>query len=303
MLLNRRSRPGLNKSTGATFEQRGQRFKLLPDGAVAAYSLGGRRRTSNLGRSFPIMMFTRFIVFAVLFGGPIYPAQFKVRFQRNAQSIGTRNRIHVNSLITEKGTVEIEAAASWSETGDYISPILLKYAPGHRIEYSVGFDSAHPGNDVTVAANTLLYDGEHWNFALGPNVTFVRHEGDGLRAGATFIARYGRGLASAGGTLSWSKATHPNNKIPSNYTSCGFGGGVRLAKEGRLSNWTVNGNITNEHASSTRPVTSLFEGLEWQVTPRLSLNFVVQQLDLRGPYRDNQSLVGLTLNVGRVWRR
>lgn len=144
--------------------------------------------------------------------------------------------------------------------------------------------------------------GEHWNFALGPNVTFVRHEGDGLRAGATFIAHYGRGLASAGGTLSWSKATHPNNNNPAIYTSCGFGG-VRLAKEGRLSNWTINGNIINEHASSNRPVTSLFEGIEWQVTSQLSLNFVVQQLDLRGPYRDNQSLVGLTLNVGRVWRR
>lgn len=240
------------------------------------------------------------LVLALLLAVPLFPARFKIHFHRSAQSLGTRNRLHVNRLITEPGTVEMEAAASWSQSGDYVDPILLKYTPGKKIEYSVGFDYAHPGNDVTVAANSLLHDGEHWNVALGPNVTFVRRDGDGLRAGATFITRYDRGLASVGVTASWSKATRPSVNNPADYVAAGFGGGIRLAKEGRLSHWTLNGNILNERASATHPATSLYEGLEWEAAPRLSLNFVVQQLDLRGPNRDNQALVGLTLNLGHV---
>lgn len=247
-----------------------------------------------------MMKSIRPLALALLLAAPLFPARLKIRFHRNAQSLGTRNRLHVNRLITEAGTVEMEAAASWSENGEYVDPVLLKITPGHKIEYSVGFDYAHPGNDVTVAANSLLYDGEHWNVALGPNVTFVRQEGDGLRAGATFITRYDRGLASLGATLSWSKATHPNPNNPADYAAAGLGGGIRLAREGRLSHWTVNGNFLNEHASSTRPVNSLFEGIEWEATSRLSLNFVVQQLDIRGPNRDNQALLGLTLNFGRL---
>ena len=228
------------------------------------------------------------------------------RFHHQAQAIGTRNRVHVNRLITEPGTLELEIGASISEYGDNVNPALLKFAPGGddlligKTEYSVGFDYAHTGNDITANANSLLYDGEHWNVTLGPNVTFLRQSGSGLRAGATLVTRYDYGPASLGVTATWSKATRPDANTPADYAAFGAGGGIRLAKEGRLSHFTLNANALSEHASSSAPIYSAFEGIEWEITSHVSANLTVQQIDIRGPNRDNQLFLGFTINFGRL---
>ncbi len=207
----------------------------------------------------------------------------------------------MNRLITEPGTLEVEFSAAYSEAGDFVNPMLVKFTPLRgRTELSVGFDYAHPGNDVTFAANTMLYDGEHWNVSLGPALTLVRADGEGLRPGATFITRYDHGLASVGVTATWSKATRPSVYNPADQTAFGLGGGIRLGKEGWRRHWTLNGNVLNERASSTRPMTSTFEGLEWELNSRVSINLVAQQLDWRGPNRDNQALAGVTVNFGHI---
>lgn len=240
---------------------------------------------------------------------PLSAIQFRRRlphFHHQAQSIGTRNRIHVNRLITETGTLEMEAGAGFAESGDITNPVLLKYTPAGRsllagrTEYSVGLDYGQGATDVTVAANSLLYDGEHWNVSLGPSLTLVRQYGDGLRAGATFVTRYDRGLASLGVTAAWSKATRPGANTPADLAAFGAGGGIRLASSGWRSHFTLNGNVLSEHASSTPSISSTFEGVEWEISGKVSANFVVQQQDWRGANRDNIFFTGLTVNFGRL---
>ena len=237
----------------------------------------------------------------LLLASPLWPASVKRHFSHFAQSIGNRNRLHINSLITDPGTLELESAFIYSEIGNYAAPVLLKYTPSRgSTELSVGFDSWRGSSDVALAANTLLYDGSHWNVVLGPSLVLVRQNGDGLRPGATFITRYDNGLASLGLSATWSKATRPTDNNPADQTAFGIGGGLRLGKEGWRSHWTLNSNALNERASSTRAMNSTFEGLEWELNSRLSINLVAQQLDWRGPNRDNQALVGLTVNFGHI---
>ena len=240
---------------------------------------------------------------------PLHAQQIRRRlphFRHQAQSIGNRSRVHVNRLVTESGTIEMEAGISFAEFAGITNPILLKYtAAGDslllgRTEFSVGFDYAHASNDITLAATSLLYDGEHWNVALAPTLTIVRQDGSGIRAGATMITRYDHGPASFGATATWSKASLPGPGTPADLASFGLGGGVRLAAAGWRSRLTLNGNALSEHASATRAATSTFEGIEWEITKRAALNFVVQQSDWRGPSRDNIFLAGLTINLGRI---
>ena len=109
-----------------------------------------------------------------LLASGVAEARFR-RFHHQAQSIGTRNRVHVNRLITEPGTLELEIGAGFG-----VDPALLKFTGAGdslwsgKTEYSVGFDYWHGSNDVTLAANSLLLDGERWNVSVGPTVTIVR---------------------------------------------------------------------------------------------------------------------------------
>ena len=223
------------------------------------------------------------------------------RFHHQAQSIGTRNRVHVNRLITEPGTLEMEFGAGFG-----VDPALVKFTGAGdsllwgRTEYSVGFDYWHGENDVTVAANSLLLDGVHWNVSVGPAVTIVRQDGSGLRGGGTVVTRYDRGLGSIGATAAWSKATRPGAGTPADLAAIGLGGGVRLGSTGWRGKLTVNGNLLREQASGTTVAWSTFEGLEWEVTGRVAANVVVQQIDWRGVNRDHQMFVGVTVNFGRV---
>lgn len=251
----------------------------------------------------------RTIAWVLLLSAPVHALTLRRRvphFHHQAQSMGTRNRVHVNRLITEPGTFEMEVGAGFAEYGDNTDPVLLKFtAAGDsllagRTEYSVGFDYLHGSNDVSLAANSLLFDGEHWNVTLGPSLTIVRQDGSGVRAGATFVTRYDHGPASVGVTAAWSKATRPGPLTPADLVDVGLGGGVRLGSKGWRSKLTANGNFLSEHASATGAVASTFEGLEWEINGKISANAVVQQLDWRGPNRDNLFLLGLTINFGRV---
>lgn len=237
----------------------------------------------------------------ILVASPLIAAP--IHFRHHAQAIGIRNRVHVNRLITEPGTVEVEAAGDFSGR---LNPLLLKFTPAGagllvgRTEYSIGFDFAHSDADIALAANTLIYDGARWNVSFGPALTSVRHSGDELRAGATLITRYDQGPVSLGVTAAWSKATQPSGANPADLLSLGFGVGTRLGRAGWRQRLTVSGNVLSDHASATRTVYSTFQGVEWEVTPHLSLNLITQQLDWRGSTRENITFAGLTVNFGRL---
>jgi len=121
-------------------------------------------------------------VTGVLFVGLAFPAQPASLGDLRAGShrtsnITLRKRLHVNTLITAPGTMEIEWDNLYSATNSNFSmPSIVKYTPAGknilwgRTEYSVAFDSIDSvaltaqrtsqfSGRVTFAANAVLRDG------------------------------------------------------------------------------------------------------------------------------------------------
>ena len=62
-------------------------------------------------------------------------AQGRIRIRPALKSAGgasLRRRLHVNSLITDPGTAELEWGNDVSETGDYFMPTTLKLTPSAK---------------------------------------------------------------------------------------------------------------------------------------------------------------------------
>src|SRR5205814_5393957 len=121
--------------------------------------------------------------------------QARVFFRQRSQSGGPitlRQRLHVNTLITEPGTVELEWANSISTSGDFAMPSAFKYTPQGphilwgRTEYSASFDMVSSTTQDNVplvqfsdrlnfAATSVLIDGEKLDIAIAPQATvFLR---------------------------------------------------------------------------------------------------------------------------------
>src|ERR1019366_9319095 len=89
-----------------------------------------------------------------------------------ASAITLRKRLHVNTLITEPGTMEIEFGGAFSQDGTFTLPTAIHFTPeGHhawwgRTEFSASFDSlsydraGHFGDRATLAATCLVRDGD-----------------------------------------------------------------------------------------------------------------------------------------------
>src|SRR5882762_8828144 len=104
--------------------------------------------------------------------------------------ISLRKRLHVNTLINDPGTMELDWGNLYSfASGNYTMPSGLRYTPEGthilwgRTEYSVAFDSvssAEIGNSrltrfsqaLTLTATSLIHDGERFDFAIAPQATF-----------------------------------------------------------------------------------------------------------------------------------
>src|SRR5437899_1477238 len=73
---------------------------------------------------------------------------------QRAPAITLRKRLHVNPLIAEPGTMDIEWGGSFSWDGSYTLPMALRFTPeGHhawwgRTEFSVAFDSLSSNDAV-----------------------------------------------------------------------------------------------------------------------------------------------------------
>ena len=63
------------------------------------------------------------------------------------QPISLQRRVHVNTLITEPGSAEVEWDNVFAASGNYVMPSLIKFTPEGsniiwgRTEYSIGFDT------------------------------------------------------------------------------------------------------------------------------------------------------------------
>jgi hypothetical protein len=258
------------------------------------------------------------VAFAQACVTPLAARAFSVgRGGAHSGNIALRRRLHVNTLIAEPGTMEVEWGTAYATSDTFTLPATLKYTPeGHdilwgRTEYSVSFDavaSSVTGFERTtrfsdrlgLAANCVVFDGEKLDIAVAPQVAFFLRDQDGARAGATALARYDVGRNSAGMTMTWTGATHPSADNPAGTFDIGGGFGRRLAASGWLSHLTPHANLVYERSTGVQGLRSVFEGIEYQITEKLAVDLSGQHFQLAGGGTDHQVVLGLTLNLGHL---
>ena len=242
----------------------------------------------------------------------------EVSSQQRSSNIALRKRVHVNTLITEPDTIEVEFGSLYSTSSDNFSlPSLIKYTPEGkhilwgRTEYSVGFDSLFssviPGgrttqfsDRVTFSANAVILDGEKLDIAIAPQASFFVRDESGARAGLTAIARYDSGQNSTGVAVSWSAATVSSATNPAGTLDVGFGFGRRLRPSGFIGHFTPHTNVIYEKSTGVDRTVSVFEGVEYQITEKVAVDFSGQHFNVIGGQVDNGVLVGLTVNMGKL---
>ncbi len=229
--------------------------------------------------------------------------RFPGSHSKSGTSISLSKRVHVNTLITEPGTAEIDWSNLYSfNSGDYAMPSALKYTPRGtnvlwgRTEYSVSADS----NTTAVNATAVVHDGPHFDFAIAPFASFYLRDESGARLGSTAIARYDSGRNSTGVTATWSGATHSSPNNPAGLFDLGFGYGRNLQGSPFLEKFTPHTNLILEKATGQQNTVALFEGIEFQMTERFALDLSGQHFSLNHGPADNQIVLGLTVNLGHA---
>jgi hypothetical protein len=237
-----------------------------------------------------------------------------------APAITLRKRVHVNTLITEPDTMEFEWGGAFSTGGDFTFPAAIKFTPegSHawwgRTEFSASFDSLSSqtdsghrvtnfGDRATLAGTCVVHDGDKLDFAVAPQGSVLLRGDHGGRLGATAIARYDAGRSSAGITMTWTGATESSITNPAGTIDVGAGYGFRLKPSGPLGHLTAHTNWVWEKSTGTTRQVSIFEGVEYQITERVAVDFSAQHFSVWGDQPDNQVVVGLTVNTGRLHPR
>src|SRR5712671_244200 len=100
---------------------------------------------------------------------------------KRSPAISLRKRLHINPLITEPDTIDLEWGGSFSTSGDFTLPASIHYTPKGpymwwgRTEFSVSFDSlaydgnaSHFGDRTSFAATCVIHDGDKLDIALAP---------------------------------------------------------------------------------------------------------------------------------------
>jgi hypothetical protein len=229
-----------------------------------------------------------------------------------------RKRLHINRLIAEPGTVEVEWDSLYSyTTGNYTLPSTVKYTPSGNgfflgaTEFDAAFDSVDSialtgqrvtqfSDRVTFGATTVLHDGEHFDVAIAPQATIFLRRESGARIGATVLSRFDWGTNSLGATLSWAAATHPSDTNPAGAWDLGVGYGRHLGASGVLSQFTPHMNLVLERATGFERTLAGFVGIEYQITDKIALDVSGQRFGITGGGADRQIVVGFTVNFGKV---
>jgi hypothetical protein len=258
-------------------------------------------------------------IFLIIAGLPMKAAaQRRSRSSTGRTSATMRKRLHVNDLITEPGTVEIDWGNLYSlTTANFTMPSALKYTPSGtsviwgRTEYSVAFDSVSSAVDtglrttrfsdrVSLNATSVVLDTMHFDVAIAPQATFFLRGASGARYGATVIAREDTGLNSMGATAGWSVATASSSTNPAGTWDFGGGFGRHLAAHGVLGQFTPHVNTIWERSTGFAGATSVFAGVEYQMTPRVAFDASGQRVGLGGGTPDREILLSMTVNLGKM---
>lgn len=227
-------------------------------------------------------------------------------------SISLKKRLHINTLITEPGTIEVDWASAYSlSTDGLVMPTALKYTPrGHhdwwgRTEYSVSFNSYDSGagkfgQSMTLTGTCVLKDGKTLDIAIAPQVTTFLRDEKGVRAGATAIVRWDVGRNSIGTTVGWSGATRSSPTNPAGTVDIGLGFGRRLAASGAIGHFSPHVNAGWERSTGVPRIASLLEGVEYQIIDQLAFDVSAQQVAAFGHRADRQLIFGVTANLGHI---
>jgi hypothetical protein len=236
---------------------------------------------------------------------------------RHGSSVTLRKRLHINDLITERGTVEIDWGSLYSyTTSEFTMPSALKGTPDGnsilwgRTEYSIGFDSISSavdfgtrttqfGDRVTLSATSVIFDSAHFDVAVAPQASVFLRDSSGIRYGATGIVREDIGLNSLGATIGWTGATVSSSSNPAGTWDFGAGYGRRLASNGLLSRFTPHLNTAWERSTGFEATFSAIAGIEYQITPRVAFDASGQRIG-SGAGADRQVLLGMTINLGNA---
>jgi hypothetical protein len=239
------------------------------------------------------------------------------RIFRRTSNVGQRKRLNVNSLIAAPGTVELDWGILDSyTTGDVTLPSMIRVTPAGkslfhgRTEYSVAFDSIASAPNagtrtlqfsdrLTFAATSVLYATDHFALAFAPQLTTLLRGDSGLRLGATTIARYDGGGNTIAATISWSAATVSSDSNPPGTWDFGGGYGRPLASDGLLNKITPHMNVNLEKSTGYERTLSVFGGVAYQVTSRLTSDLSGQRYGLIGGGEDRQFLVSFTYVIGK----
>jgi hypothetical protein len=235
---------------------------------------------------------------------------------RSGSTVGLRKRLHINDLITEPGTAEIDWANLYSfTTSNFTMPSAMKFTPAGnsllwgRTEYSVAFDSISSVVDagprstqfsdrISLTATSVVFDSTRFDIAIAPQATVFLRDESGGRYGATVIAREDIGLNSMGATVSWSGATASSASNPAGTWDFGAGYGRHLAAKGVLAHFTPHVNAVWERSTGFDGSLSAFAGVEYQITSRVAFDATGQRIGFSGA-ADRQVLLGFTINLGR----
>jgi hypothetical protein len=259
--------------------------------------------------------FTLLLVLAAPAAAALFHRNTSDENVQTAPAIALRKRLHVNPLIAEPDTMDVEYGGAFSWDGSFTLPMALHFTPeGHhvwwgRTEFTAAFDSVssndgvHFGDRATFAATCVVKDGEKLDIAIAPAASFLLRGDSGARLGATAIARYDVGRSSAGVTVTWSVATRSSPSNPPRTLDLGAGYGFRLAPAGALGHLTPHVNAVWEKSTGIQRQISIFEGIEYQITDPVAVDFAIQHISLWGGVPDRQFVIGLTVNTGRFHRR
>ena len=194
-------------------------------------------------------------------------------------TISLRKRVHVNPLITDPGTFELDWSGAVSMDGTWSFPSAVRFAPAWgRTEFSASFD-ARRFDRPTFAATLVAFDSDHFDIAVAPTVA----RGDnGWRGGGLAIVRYDGDRNTGGLSAQWIAGT----------VDLGAGYGRMFRKR-----FTAHVNGQWEKSTGTARQIAVSEGVEYQITDPLAVDLSAQH-----GTSGNQIIVGVTFRTPRLKR-
>ncbi|HEY3440650.1 MAG TPA: hypothetical protein VGK29_07860 [Paludibaculum sp.] len=228
---------------------------------------------------------------------------FRRAFRRTSGQ-ALRHRLFTSPLITNPGGVDLEFGSIFDPQGGFTLPTTLKYTPATwQTEFSVGVDTVasmfdddgnrttHFSDHVNFAATTAFRVTDNFSWAVAPTMAVFLRGDEGLRLGGALLARYDHGTNTFSSATTWSGATvnSPTNPAGIFDLTTGY-----ACKFGRL---TPYANVQLERASGVATQYSIFEGVEWQLNPRFSIDLGGQHYALNTPQPDHHFSIGLTYSL------